>query len=152
MQFRTRFTSELFAHPVLDCQQYCDYSDPENEYNSLTQQHFKSECDINLIIKRHEETGLWSDSLKPPTRQPMFGDFSDVPDYQTAQDMLIDAEDMFMQLPASIRKQFDNNAMAFVDFYLDSENEEQLMEMGLLQKPEKLEPDPVLTKSPTEPE
>lgn len=132
MKFRTPFKPELLERPVVDCQGHADPHDPENEWNSMTQQHFKDECDVNLIIKRHEETGLWANTLAPATREPIFGDFSDVPDYQTAQDMLIDAQDMFMSLPSSIRKLFDNNAMAFVDFYMNPENEDKLIELGLL--------------------
>jgi len=132
VKFRTPFKPELLEHPVVDCQGNSDSSDPENEWNSMTQQHFKDECDVNLIIKRHEETGLWANTLAPATREPMFADFSDVPDYQTAQDMLINAEEMFMALPASIRKQFDNNPMMFVDFYLNPDNEDALRALGLL--------------------
>ena len=58
--------------------------DTKFEGESMTQQHFQDEVDINNIIKRYSSTGFLVDPLTSPSGQPMFGDFSDVIDFQTA--------------------------------------------------------------------
>jgi len=130
MLFRTRFTPERLAHPVVDMQS--EIENGNEEARSMTQQNFKRECDINFIMKRFEETGYLTDPLKPPTRQPMFGEFHDFPDYQQSQDMLNEAEDAFYSLPSSIRKRFANDPMAFVEFMSNEENIEEARSLGLV--------------------
>ena len=34
------------------------------EQPSMTQQHFKDECDVNRIMQRYEETGTWGRTNK----------------------------------------------------------------------------------------
>lgn len=95
---------------------------------SFTQQQFKNECDVNLILKRYEQTGV-IDHLT--AKKPLYGDFSDIPDYQIAQHILIDAQEKFDALPASIRKRFDNNPLNMVEFCKDPKNHEEGVKLGL---------------------
>lgn len=99
---------------------------------SMTQQHFKAECDINTIIKRYETTGSWSGDMRIPTSQPQFGDYTAVPDLQTAQNMILEGRDAFDALPARVRKMFDNDALAYLDFMSDVNNLDTAIEMGLV--------------------
>jgi len=106
------------------------------EEPSLTQQHFKDDCDINKIIDRYNKTGILAG---PPGvnmgRRPQFGDFSLVSDYQTAQMQLQQAEETFMELPSKLRKRFNNSVQELISFMENPENREQAIELGLLDKP-----------------
>lgn len=95
---------------------------------NLAQQQFAEEVDINTIVKRFGLTGQLPTSL----RVPEIGDFDQVNDYHTALNMLIEADDAFMQMPADIRERFQNNAGNFVEFVSDEKNREQCKQWGLL--------------------
>lgn len=99
---------------------------------SVTQQHFKDECDINNIMARYEKTGMLIDPLNPPTRQPLFGDFSGLPSFMEAQNAIREGVELFESLPARIRKMFNNDAVAYCDFISDRNNLDQALEMGLV--------------------
>lgn len=102
---------------------------------TMTQQGFKDECDINVIMAHYEKNEFLIDPMTPRTAgEPLFGDFSDIPDLMTAQNKLIEAQEMFDLLPARIRKDFDNDPVAFVEFCQDPANEEKLRDYGILPK------------------
>ncbi len=106
---------------------------------SKTQQSAKDDCDINVIMDRHKN-GV------PPaygeTRQAVYGDFSDFPDYETASVAVANANSLFANLPASIRKRFENSPGQFLDFVADPENKAEAIELGLLPKETGQEPLP----------
>lgn len=54
---------------------------------------------------------------------------------KVAQHILIDAQEKFDALPASIRKRFDNNPLNMVEFCKDPENHEEGVKLGLFNKP-----------------
>lgn len=102
---------------------------------TMTQQNFKRECDINVIMQRYlEGDAPLVDPLKVRSSEPLFGDFSDIPDLQTAQNKLIEANDMFMQLNSNIRLRFNNDPLEFVAFVQNPDNEDELRELGILPK------------------
>lgn len=104
-------------------------TDLVNEEPSLTRQEFADECDINSIMARYEKTGVIS-HVTP--RQPMYVDYTAIPaDLAGTLAMLQLGEEAFMTLPASVRKEFDNNAINFVDFASDPKNLDQMREWGL---------------------
>lgn len=90
-------------------------------------QYFKDDCDINNIIRKHSN-GQPVSCMRAP---PRYGDFSEVVDYQTAQNALIQADNAFMSLPAEIRARFDNSPHKFVEFCMDQDNLEEMRRMGL---------------------
>lgn len=102
---------------------------------SMTKQEFKTECDVNMIIDNYQtyHTPL-IDPLRPRSGEAFFGDFSDIPDLMTAQNKLIEAQEMFMQLPSSIRSRFNNDAVSFVEFCQKEENVSEMRELGILPK------------------
>ena len=57
---------------------------------TMTQQHMKDETDINLMMRRYQQTGLI-----PQYEGATYGDFSQEFDYRQAYDMIIDAEERF---------------------------------------------------------
>ena len=98
---------------------------------STVQQQFKESTDINNIMKKYEKDGVL---LHVNRYQGAYGDFTVLPDFQTAMHKMMDAQDMFMTLPASIRKKFNNDPGEFVEFATDPENQDQLRELGLAPK------------------
>lgn len=96
-----------------------------------TQQQFESECNINNIVKRYRETGVITHLAH---ENPLYGDFSEVPDYQHALAIVMDAEAKFEALPASLRKRFDNDPARMLEFVQDESNYEEAVALGLLRK------------------
>lgn len=103
---------------------------------SMTQQHFKEECDVNRIMQRYEETGNWGEQTEVT---PQFGDFSAEFDFRSAQDTVISAREAFASLPSKLRKRFNNDPAELLEFVMDSENREEAIKLGLIEKPEELE-------------
>jgi len=95
---------------------------------SRTSQEFADEADINNIMARYLKTGtvpVYAD------RQAFYADAHTM-SYQEMQNILIDAENAFMQLPAAVRERFGNDPAAFVEFASDKKNVNELREMELL--------------------
>lgn len=100
---------------------------------SRTKQAFKDECDVNLILKKYQKTQLINHVNRT---QGIYGDFSNVSDFHTATNAVMDAQLAFMDLPASIRKRFQNDPSQFIDFVSNDQNYGEAAELGLL-TPEK---------------
>jgi phage internal scaffolding protein len=98
---------------------------------TLAQQQFRDEADINTILERFGRTG----EVIVPVRAPEFGDYSEVTDYHTAMNMIIEAQNAFDALPARIRREFGNDPGRFVDFVSDEKNRDKALEMGLIEAP-----------------
>lgn len=94
---------------------------------SLTDESFKEECDINTIVRNFGLTGQLPDNI----RTPLEGDFTEVVDYQTALNMVIAADAAFMELPSEVRERFANDPAKFVAFASDPANLEECRKMGL---------------------
>lgn len=103
---------------------------------SLTQQHFKDDADINVLLERFKVTGVMPTNI----RLPSFGDFTGVSDYQSAANALLKAQDSFMQLPAQMRAQFHNSPQEFMEFCSDPANLPKMREMGLANPEQVREP------------
>lgn len=97
----------------------------------LTDQSHKKSCDINNIVKQFAKTGQLPDNHKVPT----YGDFSEVPTLETAFDVAHAAQEMFYQLPSTLRKLIDNDASKLEAFVLNDENKEICQKYGLRKKP-----------------
>ena len=122
----------------------------ETEGESLTQQHFSQESEINNIIAYHDRTGIIKNVQQGVAQ---YGDYSEVNEYRESLDMIRQADENFMQLPSNIRRQFNNNAGDFFEFATNPENQEQMIEMGLAnRKPDEVGDNLANTASPsTEP-
>lgn len=105
---------------------------------SMTQSQFKNEADINHLVNRYKNTGSFYDPLRPPSGQkrlPMWDDFASVPEYQDAQNIISEAAERFAQLPAQVRKFFDNDPTLLLAFISDPANKEKAVELGLIVPP-----------------
>ncbi|QXP08288.1 MAG: internal scaffolding protein [Arizlama microvirus] len=98
----------------------------------VTKQSDLKDTDINAIMKRFERTGQLPDMI---VKTPRYGDFSEVPTYQEALEIVNLANDQFANLDVSIRNRFDNDPAKFLNFATDSKNVDELERFGLL-KPE----------------
>lgn len=100
-----------------------DFSGP-----SHVQQSMKDECDINKILAQYERTGVITHTAKG---NPTYGDFLASADYQEGLNAILKANDMFMDLPAKVRKSFDNDPAKFLAFAQDEKNLPELQKLGL---------------------
>lgn len=107
-----------------------------------TQQQFKEECDINTIVERFGITG----ELPQNVRVPLQEEFLETFDYQTSLNKLIEADEAFMQYPANVRAEFQNDAGKFVEYVSDpnpdDEKKAKLKKWGLL-RPETARQEPI---------
>lgn len=101
------------------------------EKPSLTQQHFKEECDINKIIERFTRTGLLP---QYPGEDMQYGDYTTSVDYHEAMTIVAQAKQQFEALPSSVRDKFDNDPAKMLDFVSKKENIEESVKLGLLNK------------------
>lgn len=103
---------------------------------SFVQQSFQDETDINLLMKRYERDGAAAWLLKYADRlnAGQYMDVSDVPDYHDAQNAVVTAEKMFLDLPAKVRDRFKNDPGQFLEFATDPSNVDELVKMGLATK------------------
>lgn len=106
--------------------------------SSKTVQDFKDEADVNKLVNRFSETGQFYDPLvlsQASVRKPMFEDFSSVPDYQAAQDIVLDAQAQFDALPSAIRDRFANDPAQLLAFVGNDANREEAIKLGLVEAP-----------------
>lgn len=97
---------------------------------SLTRQSEAADADINVIVKRFEQTGV----MPVDQREALFMDVSDVGDFRQIRDHVNFVNEAFMQLPAELRARFDNDPSVFLDFTSDPANRSELVKLGLLPK------------------
>lgn len=104
---------------------YCD--EP-----TLTVQSFANDTDINQIIARalsgHDITQI-------NERVAKYGDFSNVPNYQDALDLVRRAEDMFKLVPSKVRDRFENDPAKMIEFLQNDANRPEAIELGLVKAP-----------------
>lgn len=104
---------------------------------SITVQSAKDECDINCIVARALSG---ADVSRVDERVALYGDFSNVPSYQAALDLVRRAEGMFMDMPAKVRERFANDPSRMVDFLQDPANRDEAVKLGLVKAPEEPAP------------
>lgn len=104
----------------------------------------QAQTDIMRIVRKHRETGEL-DHISSTLAS--YGDFTQVPDMQTALNQADAANDMFGELPAEIRKRFNHSPAEFVEFFDDPENDLEAIELGL--KPDPNAPGPPPEEPPS---
>lgn len=108
-----------------------------------TKQAFKAECDVNRIVAQYRRTGLRE---HVNARPPQFLDLAEIPDFQTAMNTVVGAQQLFDQLPAKVRASFDNSPAKLLDAAeaakTDVDVYRMLQKIGVLPPPEpKAEPE-----------
>lgn len=98
---------------------------------TMTDQSFKSECDINNIVSRCLQTGV-----VPSVAGGVYADFADLPnDLQSSYELIEEAGSRFMQLPSDVRKEFNNDPMQLLSFLQNPANRNRASELGLIDLP-----------------
>ena len=64
-----------------------------------------------------------------------YGDYSEVNEYRESLDLINNAHESFRELPADIRKMFNNNPGDFFEFATDPANADKMVELGLAPSP-----------------
>lgn len=106
---------------------------PENpKERSKTQQHFKEAVDINNIISRHVKHGK-IERYNINRVSPIYADVSNIEGYQEALQKVNGVDALFGQLPAEVRKRFENDPSKVLDFVSNPENKAEAQRLGLLQ-------------------
>lgn len=109
-----------------------------------TKSEFADEANINNIVKRCMNGA----ALPVGGRTPLFGDFTEVADFTSAQTLIAQASAEFEQLPSDIREKFGNDVSALMDFLDDENNLDEAIALGLAPKPES-EPEPITENTQT---
>lgn len=104
--------------PGLDCS-----GDP-----GATKQSFKRECTISEMVAKARRTGVLPYVQDKPG---LYGDFSKVPTYQEALNVVLRAEEQFGGLDAAVRDRFANDPVRFLAFMEDPKNVEEAIRLGL---------------------
>ena len=100
----------------------------ETTGDSMTQQQFQSECDVNNILAKYKRTGMLTHIQK---HEGNFGDFSSVEDYQTSLGKLMQAKQSFESLPSELRAKFENDPAQLISFLSDEKNDAEAVRLGL---------------------
>lgn len=104
---------------------------------SLTQQEFKESCDINNILAKFavqaQALGVEPSQLMPQD-QGSYGDFSNLDDFQTAQNKIAFLNDQFSNLPSDVRRKFGDDLNNFMSAISDPSRIDELGELGVWNK------------------
>jgi phage internal scaffolding protein len=104
--------------------------------DSLTQQQFRDESDINNIVDRFMKTG----HLPDPVSMPQYVDYEGVFDFQSAMNVVRQADENFMRMDAKVRARFHNSPQEFLEFFADPANSEEAVRLGLAVPPPRESP------------
>lgn len=99
----------------------------QNTDPSMTKQALKDEADVNKIIKRYKKTGVLPNLQK---LEGIYGEITSM-DLQESLDKVIRSQEAFQEVPSEIRKQFNNDAGAFIDYATNPANIDQMRAWGL---------------------
>lgn len=90
---------------------------------------------LNNVMKRFEKTGKLTELIALGAQGASgmrYGDFTAVPDFQSALNISIHAKEQFALLDAKVRNRFDNDPTKFLEFVGDARNLDEMEAMGLL--------------------
>lgn len=102
---------------------------------SLAIQSAEAESNINTIVRKFGLTG----ELPGQVAMPQSGDFTNIPDFHTAMNLIRTTQEAFLRVPAEVRARFGNDPQAFMTFVEDDANRDEARRLGLL-KPEVVVP------------
>lgn len=98
----------------------------EYEATGRTKQSFKDDTDINKMLKKAQRIGSISHLQR---HGAFYGDFSDIADLQTAFDRYRKGVEIFNDAPSEVRREFDNDPVAFFSYVNNPENAGKLSEL-----------------------
>jgi len=95
---------------------------------SRTKQDGAEEADINNIMAKFQKTG---ELPSTNSHTPIFGDFSTLPDFQEAQNIIAQATEQFAAMPAKLRDRFGNSPSNFLEWAENPANQDEMVKLGL---------------------
>jgi len=110
----------------------------------LTKQNHKAECDVNLILQKFQRTGVIAHRVE---HQAQYDDATGI-DFQEAMNLVTTTQEMFNDLPSSLRKKFNHEPAQFLKYVNDPNNLEEMIELGLATRQE---PEPPIQVTVTNP-
>lgn len=96
--------------------------------DSLAVQSAEEEANINTIVRRFGISGQLPDQVA----MPQSGDFTNLPDFHTAMNLVRQAQEEFVRVPAEIRARFSNDPQKFMTFFEDPANYDEALKLGLV--------------------
>lgn len=100
------------------------------DVKSLTQQQFKEDADINVIVERFARTGVLVDPATIGSRVADFPAYHGLSDYHELQTNIAEANEMFFDLPSHIRERLGNDPSVMLDVLLDPAQRPLAIELG----------------------
>lgn len=100
---------------------------------SMADQSFREECDINTLVKRFGITGNMNGAVLPPPIE----EFGEIFDFQSAMNLINAADRAFMSLDADVRARFNNDPARYVSFCSERDDDgnlrniEEMRRLGL---------------------
>lgn len=114
------------------------YKPTLNTEPSMVQKEHADELEINNVMARYVKTGF----LPLKNIAPMFGDFSIPVDFEAAQDKILKARQMFIDLPYDVRDEF-RTAEELIKAFQSPKGRARLERLGVLEKaPDAKQEDP----------
>ena len=119
--FRTRYAKDVKApsHGI-------EFVQPSQAIQSE-----KEGTTIDYYLRKYASTGILGNPESAMNMQ--FGDFTDAPDFETAQNRVVQASMYFDNLPAKLRERFGNDVREMMAFLSKEENYEEAVKLGLLE-------------------
>nr|WAE43817.1 MAG: internal scaffolding protein [Microviridae sp.] len=105
---------------------------PTGDYihgESLTQQEFADDCNINSMLENQQRTGM----ISLNQNFPEYSDFTGVTSFQDAIHQIKEAEEQFLTLPPSVRNRFNNDPHQLITFLQDTNNRKEAEDLGIVQ-------------------
>ena len=114
---------------------------------SLTKQSMSAECDINNIMRKYQKTGAISHTARHG------GDygFASSDSFHESMLVVVKAQEMFEDLPSSLRQRFGNDPANLLDFVQDEGNTEEMVKLGLVERKPKAANEDLEAKPKEEP-
>lgn len=94
----------------------------------LVEQCHKDDCDINKIIGRYDRHGVLNTVNEA---KKWYGDFTEVNEFQQAQELVAKGKTYFEELPSEVRNKFRNDPGNFLEFASDPRNNKEMVKLGL---------------------
>lgn len=96
--------------------------------DSRAVQSAEEESNINTIVRRFGISGKLPDQVA----MPRSGDFSGAPDFHTAMNLVRQAQEEFVRVPADVRARFRNDPQEFMNFFENPDNYAEALKLGLV--------------------
>lgn len=96
---------------------------------SLTDQSGREDADINCLIRKF---GINSVKATPEQMEALSSISMDAMDYRESLDRIREAQEAFNDLPAEVRKEFDNDPAKYLEAFGDEKKKDLLKRLGLV--------------------